>query len=139
MGSRWYLVACAQGRDVWSLYALARITRVDPAGPGLPTPHPRQTPPTSLERFLATDRLVRHQVRVRLHTSADLARELVAPGHRDDRRRGPTCLLSLGTDDLDWAARYLVYLNVDFDVLAPAELSTALHSLGDWLSRRHPA
>ena len=48
-------------------------------------------------------------------------------------------MLSLATDDLDWAARYLVYLNVDFDVLAPAELSTVLHDLGDWLSRRHPA
>ena len=48
-------------------------------------------------------------------------------------------MLSLATDDLDWAARYLLYLNLDFDVLAPAALSTALHDLGDWLSRRHSA
>ena len=48
-------------------------------------------------------------------------------------------MLTLATDDLDWAARYLVYLNVDFDVLAPVELTGVLHDLGDWLSRRHPA
>ena len=88
--------------------------------------------------FLATGP-ARYSVRVRLHTSADLARDLVRPATGTITDEGPTCLLSLGTDDLDWAARYLVYLNVDFDVLAPAELSTALHSLGDWLSRRHPA
>ena len=45
--------------------------------------------------------------------------------------------MSLETDDLDWAARYLVYLNVDFDVLAPAELTAALHNLGSWLAQRH--
>src|SRR5829696_6804720 len=43
---------------------------------------------------------------------------------RDDDEE-PSCVLSLGTDDLDWAARYLVYLNLDFDVLAPTELSMA--------------
>jgi len=138
VGSRWYLVACAQGRNAWSLYALARITRVDPAGPGLPTPPPPPDAADFARASLATAPR-RHQVRVRLHTSADLARELVGPATATIDDEGSSCLLTLATDDLDWAARYLVYLNIDFDVVAPPALTTTLHDLGGWLARRHPA
>ena len=138
IGSRWYLVAGTAGRAAWSVYAVARITRVDPTGGRLATPPPPEDAAAFVRAFLATGPR-RHQVRVRLHTSADLARELVRPATGTIDDEGPGCVLSLATDDLDWAARYLVYLNVDFDVLAPADLSTALHHLGDWLSRRHPA
>jgi predicted DNA-binding transcriptional regulator YafY len=138
VGSRWYLVACAQGRNAWSLYALARMTRVDPAGPGLPTPPPPPYAADFARASLATAPR-RHQVRVRLHTSADLARELVGPATATIDDEGASCLLTLATDDLDWAARYLVYLNIDFDVVAPAALTTTLHDLGGWLARRHPA
>jgi predicted DNA-binding transcriptional regulator YafY len=138
VGTRWYLVAFAGDREEWSVYAVARITRVDPAGGRLPAPPPPADAAEFVRAFLATGP-ARYRVRVRLHTSADLARELVRPATGTITDEGPGCLLSLSTDDLDWAARYLVYLNVDFDVLAPAELTTALHGLGDWLSRRHPA
>jgi predicted DNA-binding transcriptional regulator YafY len=74
-----------------------------------------------------------------LYTSAELARELVNPTAGTILDEGPTCSLNLETDDLDWAARYLVYLNIDFDVLAPAELVDALRNLGTWLVRRHPS
>lgn len=36
-------------------------------------------------------------------------------GHHD----GDDCVLTPGADDLDWAARWLVYQNSDFDVLEP--------------------
>jgi predicted DNA-binding transcriptional regulator YafY len=138
VGSRWYLVACAQGHNAWSLYALARMTRVDPAGPGLPTPPPPPDAADFARASLATAPR-RHQVRVRLHTSADLARELVGAATATIDDEGASCLLTLATDDLDWAARYLVYLNIDFDIVAPAALTTTLHDLGGWLARRHPA
>ena len=138
VGARWYLVAFVAGRDDWSVYAVARIIRVDPAGPRLPAPPPPTDAAAYVRTFLATGPR-RYSVQVRLHTSAEMARELVAPATGTIEDEGPTCLLSLATDDLDWAARYLVYLNVDFDVLAPATLSAALHTLGEWLSRRHPA
>ena len=122
-----------------------RLERVcgHPDHPGRPVRRPadRSPPPEDAaafaRAFLATGPR-RHRVAVRLHTSADLARELVGPatGTIDDERS--SCVLSMATDDLDWAARYLVYLNLDFDVLAPTALSMALHDLGDWLSRRHP-
>jgi predicted DNA-binding transcriptional regulator YafY len=137
IGARWYLVAYAAGRDAWSVYAVTRITRVDPSGGRLPTPPPPEDAAAFTRAFLATGPR-RHRVAVRLHTSADLARELVGPATGTIDDEGSSCVLSLATDDLAWAARYLVYLNLDFDVLAPAALTTALHDLGDWLSRRHP-
>ena len=93
--------------------------------------------PGEFARTFLAHRPRRHSVRVRLHTSAELARELVNPSAGTIIDEGPSCTLSLETDDLDWAARYLVYLNIDFDVLAPAELTAALHNLGSWLTRRH--
>ncbi len=106
--------------------------------PGWPPPLPRRTRRAFVRDSLATGPR-RYRVEVRLHTSAELARDLVNPTTGTVADEGPSCVLTLATDDLDWAARYLVYLNVDFDVLAPAELTGALHNLGDWLSRRHPA
>jgi predicted DNA-binding transcriptional regulator YafY len=138
VGSRWYLVAWTAGHDDWSVFAVARITRVDPAGGRLAAPPPPVDPGEFVRAFLATGP-ARYRVQVRLHTSADQARDLVRPATGTITEEGAGCLLTLATDDLDWAARYLVYLNVDFDVLAPTELTTALHDLGDWLSRRHSA
>lgn len=136
VASRWYLVGWQQGRPDCGLYAVERISRVDPLGTRLPAPLPPEDPAEFARTFLAQHPR-RHSVRVRLHTSAELARELVNPAAGTISDEGPACLLTLETDDLDWAARYLVYLNIDFDVLAPAELTAALHDLGSWLAQRH--
>jgi predicted DNA-binding transcriptional regulator YafY len=136
VGARWYLVGWTRGRPTWGLYAVERISRVDPLGTRLHPPPAPQDPSEFARAFLAHHPR-RHSVRVRLHTSAELARELVNPSAGTIVDEGPTCSLNLETDDLDWAARYLVYLNVDFDVLAPADLTTALHNLGSWLTQRH--
>jgi predicted DNA-binding transcriptional regulator YafY len=136
VGDRWYLVGWEKGRTDWGLYAIERISRADPLGTRLPTPPAPKDPAEFARRFLAS-RPRRHSVRVRLHTSAELARELVNPAVGTISDENTSCTLSLETDDLDWAARYLVYLNVDFDVLAPAQLTTALHHLGSWLASRH--
>jgi predicted DNA-binding transcriptional regulator YafY len=136
VGTRWYLVGWPKGGPDWGLYAVERISRVDPLGTWLLAPPPPEDPAEYARTFLAHHPR-RHSVRVRLHTAAELARELVNPAVGTISDEGPTCSLSLETDDLDWAARYLVYLNVDFDVLAPVELTTALHDLGSWLAQRH--
>ena len=137
VGDRWYLVGWGKGQPDWGLHAVERISRADPLGTTLPAPPPPEDPGEFARTFLA-HRPRRHHIRVRLYTSAELARELVNPATGTISDEGATCALSLETDDLDWAARYLVYLNVDFDVLAPADLTAALHDLGSWLTRRHP-
>lgn len=47
-------------------------------------------------------------------------------------------LLTMGTDDLDWAARWVIYLNLDLDVLEPPELTRHIHDLGLWLTQHYP-
>lgn len=135
---RWYLVACERGTDNWRSYATSRITEVRPLGTRLPTPEPPDDASAFVAHTLAHGPR-RHRVRVRLHTSGDLARELIDPYVGDIRDNGDSCILTVGTDDLDWAARWLTYRNIDFDVLDPPELEDRLHELGRWLVDRYGA
>ena len=136
---RWYLVACPRGDDAdrdWVVYALDRIEHVQPLGVRLPAPDP---PPDAVA--FVTHRLAhgawRHRVRVRVHTSADLVRELVDPSVATVVEDGDECELHFGADDLDWAARWLAYLDLDADVVEPAELTDRLRALGRWLLARY--
>lgn len=134
---RWYLVAGERGSDRWRTYALARISQVQPLGTRFRMPAPPQDASAFVTEALAVGPR-RHRVRVRLFTSGDLARRLIDPtvgGVEDD---GEDCILTMGTDDLDWAARWLVYRNLDFDVLDPPELTHRLRALGRWLVDRYP-
>lgn len=40
-------------------------------------------------------------------------------------------------DDLDWAARWLAYLNLDLDVIEPNALNDQLHTFRQWLAVRY--
>ncbi|MFL6120736.1 helix-turn-helix transcriptional regulator [Actinophytocola sp.] len=132
---RWYLVACPRGGD-WLVYALDRVEHVQPLGTRFPTP----SPPVDAAAFVA-DTLAhgpwRHRVRVLVHTSADLVRELVDPTVAEVVEAGDECELHFGTDDLDWAARWLACLGVDLDVLEPAPLVDRMRALGRWLLDRY--
>jgi predicted DNA-binding transcriptional regulator YafY len=133
---RWYLVACPRGAAGWAVYALDRIDQVQPLGTHFPAPEP----PSDAAAFVS-DTLAhgpwRHRVRVRVHTAADLVRELVDPSVATVIDDGEECELHLGTDDLDWAARWLVYLNLDIDVIEPTLLTDRLRALGRWLLDRN--
>lgn len=133
---RWYLVACPRGTTRWKVYALDRIKHVQPLGTRFPAPDP----PPDAAAFVA-DSLAhgpwRHRVRVRVHTSADLVRELVDPTVASVIDKDDDCELHFGTDDLDWAARWLAYLNLDLDVIEPPELNDQLRALGRWLTDRY--
>lgn len=134
---RWYLVACPKGGTTWLVYALDRIDRVQPLG----TRYPAPAPPEDAAAFVA-DALAhgpwRHRVRVRVHTSPDLVRELVEPSVAAVVDTGDDeCELRFGADDLDWAARWLAYLNLDLDVLEPPALNDRMRALGQWLTERY--
>jgi predicted DNA-binding transcriptional regulator YafY len=133
---RWYLVACPRDAAAWVVYALDRVEHLQPLGTRFPAPDP----PADAVAFVC-DTLAhgpwRHRVRVLVHTSADLARELVDPSVATVVEAGDECELRFGTDDLDWAARWLAYLNVDLDVLEPAALTDRLRAFGGWLQERY--
>jgi predicted DNA-binding transcriptional regulator YafY len=133
---RWYLVACPRGATAWMVYALDRVEHVQPLGTRLPAPEPPPDVAALVAGTLAHGPW-RHRVRVRVHTSADLVRELVDPTVATVHEDGDECELHFGTDDLDWAARWIAYLDLDLDVLEPAALTDRLHSLGRWLLDRY--
>jgi predicted DNA-binding transcriptional regulator YafY len=116
----------------------ATTTEVQPHRLGTRFPMPE--PPPDAAAFVS-DALAhgpwRHRIRVRVHTSPDLVRELVDPSVATVIDDGDECELHLGTDDLDWAARWLAYLNLDVDVIEPTALSDHLHTLGRWLVDRY--
>ena len=132
----WYLVACPRGDAEWRVYAVDRIEDVQPLGVCLPAPEP----PADAAR-LAADVIAhgpwRHHVRVRVRTSADLVRELVQSSGALVVEDGDECELRFGADDLDWAARWLAYLDLDFDVIEPVELTDRLRAFGAWLAARY--
>ena len=128
----WYLVACPRGESAWRTYAVDWITEVQPLGTRFPAPEP----PADAAVLFAHGHW-RHAVRVRVHTSAELVRELVDPTVATVLEDGDECELRFGTDDLDWAARWLSYLNIDLDVLEPAALDDRLRALGEWLISRY--
>jgi predicted DNA-binding transcriptional regulator YafY len=131
----WYLIACPRGGTAWITYRLDRIEHVQPLGTRFPAPEP----PPDAAAFVA-DTLAhrwRHHVRVQVHTSADLVRELVDSSVATVLEDGDECELRFGTNDLDWAARWLSYLNLDLDVIEPTALTDQLHTLGRWLADRY--
>jgi predicted DNA-binding transcriptional regulator YafY len=131
----WYLVACPRGAARWTVYALDRIDHVQPLGTRFPAPEPPSDAAAYVSDTLAHGPW-RHRVRVRVHTSADLVRELVDPSVATVVDDGDECELHFGTDDLDWAARWLAYLNLDVDVIEPAALTDHFRALGRWMLDR---
>lgn len=133
----WYLVACPRDDDVWAVYALDRIEHAQPLRTRFPSPEPPADAATFVCRTLAHGPR-RYRVRVRVHTSADLVHELVSQDVATVIDDEDECELRFGTDDLDWAARWLVYLDLDIDVIEPASLADRLRALGRWLLDSYP-
>ena len=138
LGRRWYLVGCERDTARWKTYRVDRIEDVRPLGTRLPAPPPPADPAAFVTDALALGRRG-HRVRVRLHTSAELAARLVDPATGRVEPDGDGAVLTFGTDDLDRAARWLLWLGVDLDVLDPPELAGTLHALGRWLTARYPS
>jgi predicted DNA-binding transcriptional regulator YafY len=133
---RWYLVACPRAATDWMSYAVDRIEHVQPLGTRLQAPAPPADAVAFVSAALAHGPW-RHRIHVRVHSSADLVRELVDPTVATITEAGDECDLHFATDDLDWAARWLTYLNLDLDVLEPTALTDQLRTLGRRLLTRH--
>lgn len=134
VGTRWHLLACARDEPAWKTWAVDRISRVQALGTRLTTPDAPEDATTTVEAMLSLAPRT-HTVQLRVHTSADLVRALVDQTVARVEADGPdTCILTLTTDDLDWAARWIAYRNLDLDVLEPAALRERLHALGKYLA-----
>ncbi|MGH1561867.1 helix-turn-helix transcriptional regulator [Mumia sp. DW29H23] len=138
VAARWYLVAYDPAVPAWRTYALDRIDEVSSLGRRSAPPDPPDDAVAFVTETLA-QRFGGHRVRVRMLTSADLVRRLVPPTVGSVEADGEDCVVTLRTEDLDWAARWLVARNVDFDVIEPLALVDRIRALGEWLVARYPA
>lgn len=138
-GRRWYLVARDLDRDDWRTFRVDRIS--EPALTG--HRFTRATEPDAATMVSEALSLApyRWQAEVLLHASPDEAAAEVSPmvGTLEAVEGDPTrTLLRTGANELDWIARYLASLDLDYEVCHPPELRTALRALGRKLVRSHP-
>ncbi|WP_313621311.1 YafY family protein [Achromobacter sp.] len=143
-GYRWYLVAWDPTRDDWRTFRIDRIAGMPSVGRHFA---PRASPEGGdLRAFVARSVSAppySEPPRVVLHAplAAMVARIPASSGRLealDDQR----CLLHCGAHSLDALTYWLMALDVEFEVLAPAELSDRLRRAQERLARslaRSPA
>jgi predicted DNA-binding transcriptional regulator YafY len=128
-GRRWYLVGHDHGRDDLRTFRLDRVADVQTTRGRFRLPdgfdvvghlvHALATVPYGLD------------VEVVLHVDRERARTLVAPtvGQLEDHPQG--VLLRVGAESAESAAHHLVAMGVEFTVVSPEEVRTALLGLAD--------
>lgn len=134
-GTTWYLVAAERGVGEWRTWALDRIERAELLGTKITAPEPPADPVAFVTRSLARGR--RHQLRLRVAAPAEVVRRAVPATVAEIIENGDTCELRLATDDLAGAARWVVSLRLDVDVIEPAALRDHLVALGSQLVDRY--
>lgn len=129
--SRWYLVAFDVRAAAWRTFRLDRVTRAQPTGTRWPTTPPPADPVAHVAGAIATGGWP-HQVVVRLFVDRDTAAMLVDPTLGTLQEAPDGCLLEIRTDDFDWAARRVIALGLDLEVVGPPAFAEALEALGVW-------
>lgn len=135
-GRRWYLVAFDLDRDDWRTFRMDRVE--DPRSTLLASASREQ--PDALEfvqRGVAID-VWSHRASIILNAPAAEASTLIHPavGTIEPLADAQRCRLTIGADDLDWLARFLINLPVAFDVEEPAALRDELVRIGSDLTAR---
>ena len=134
-GRRWYLVAFDLVRDDWRTFRLDRV--ISPTSTGMKSRRrPGPDPVDLVQRGITIDAWT-IRASVVLHVPASVAKRHVPPTvgtieEIDDVR----CRLLIGADEVEWLARYLLSLPVDFEVEDPPELRAELASIGGRLIPR---
>ncbi len=136
-GRRWYLVARDVRRAAWRTFRIDRVNEAELLGgrtsfPDAPDPAAlvAEAVTTAVYRWIATVRLELPLARARAMVSATVG-QVTADTEA-------TSLLRIGTDDLDWLARYLVGLACPLEVLDPPELVEELRAVGARLATTGP-
>ncbi|MEU6376150.1 YafY family protein [Streptomyces sp. NPDC046909] len=133
---RWYLVAWDLDRDDWRTFRVDRITPKPPHGPRFT---PRTPPAEDLAAFVSkgvSTRAYAAQAAVRLLVPLEEAAERVSPSAGQLEPDGPdACILRTGAASLDVMVIHVMLMGFEFEVLEPAELTEAIRTARDRLSR----
>ncbi|WP_282701528.1 YafY family protein [Streptomyces sp. CC219B] len=133
---RWYLVAWDLDRDDWRTFRVDRITPKPPHGPRFT---PRRPPADDLAAYVSqgiSTRAYAAQAVVRLLVPLEEAAAQISPSAGTLEPDGPdSCLLRTGAASLDVMVIHVMLLGFEFEVLEPAELTEAIRTARDRLSR----
>ena len=136
-GQRWYLVAWDTGRGDWRTFRLDRIAGVATVGGHFA---PRAGPEGGDLRAFVVRSVVlsphAEQAQVILHAPLErMAARIPATAARLEALDGERCLLQCGAHALDSLVYWLMALEVEFEVLAPAALRERLDQVAQRLLR----
>ncbi|MEX0698867.1 MAG: YafY family protein [Acidimicrobiia bacterium] len=128
-GRRWYLVAFDLDRDDWRTFRLDRVSALKATGMQS-TRRPEPDPVELVQRGVAID-VYTHRGVIRLQTSIERARQVIPTTVGAlETVDADQCRLTVGADDMNWLARYLLGLPWDFVVEEPLELEAELRRIG---------
>ncbi len=131
----WYLVAAERDGTEWRTWALDRIDSVELIGTRVPAPAPPEDAVAFVTRSLARGR--RHHLRLRVQAPVAVVRRKVPATVAEVIEADDGCELRLATDELPGAARWVVSLGLDVEVIEPDELRVQLAELGSHLTERY--
>ncbi|SBT92910.1 Predicted DNA-binding transcriptional regulator YafY, contains an HTH and WYL domains [Streptomyces sp. DI166] len=133
---RWYLVAWDLDREDWRIF---RVDRVVPRPPHGPRFTPRRPPADDLAAYVSrgvSTRAYATHALVRLLVPVKEAAEHISPSAGVLEPEGPdSCLLRTGAGNLDVMVIHVMLLGFEFEVLEPVELTDAIRTARDRLSR----
>jgi predicted DNA-binding transcriptional regulator YafY len=128
---RWYAVVWDLDRDDWRTFRADRISEVERTGHRF---EPRAAPDieaTVMAAIASYPYPIRAEVVLRV--PLEEAERLVRPSTGTIEPHDDGVLLRIGGDDLEWIARYLVWIGCPFEVVSPPELRHELRRLGQEL------
>ncbi|MFC9847200.1 helix-turn-helix transcriptional regulator [Streptomyces sp. NPDC060223] len=133
---RWYLVAWDLDRDDWRTFRVDRITPTPPHGPRFT---PRTPPAEDLAEYVSrgvSRRVYASHAVVRLLVPMEEAVERISPTAGMLEAEGKdSCILRTGAASLDVMVLHVMMTGFEFEVLEPAELTGAIRTARDRLSR----
>ncbi|MFD9280553.1 helix-turn-helix transcriptional regulator [Streptomyces mirabilis] len=133
---RWYLVAWDVDRDDWRTFRADRITPRPPHGPRFT---PRTPPAEDLAAYVSkgvSTTAYASQAVVRLFVPLEEAAERISPSAGTLEAFGEdSCVLRTGAAGLDVMVIHVMLMGFEFEVLEPAELTEAIRTARDRLSR----
>jgi predicted DNA-binding transcriptional regulator YafY len=133
---RWYLFAWDTGRESWRTFRVDRLTVRIPTGPRFAA---RALPTDDLANYIArsvTTSPRRYQAVLRMHAPAkQVADEVPSSLGVVEPIDDHTCILRIGSDDLDHLAVWTAAFGFELDILEPPELIEHVRILAARLAR----
>jgi predicted DNA-binding transcriptional regulator YafY len=131
-GRRWYLAAFDMDRDDWRTFRLDRVSKARPTGMRA-TKRKTPDPVELVSRGIAVE-VWAHRAVVDLAVPLERATRSIPRTVGTLEAIDPErCRLTIGADELDWLARFLLNLPFDFEVIEPDGLRSQLAAIGQGL------